>query len=997
MSIRVGIYFARRHLEDIGRIIAGRCGGLPLAIAVMGGLFRNSHRTQDYWENMTKKRRRDSDELPFRSRFLKVWDGRDARSHFYCLHNLHCLHNSFFKKRPIRGDLLQNLTFPRSLQKLSLTNCVVKLESNSVVGTEWNPIKGEFLGVATYAALVSLMNTLDNIQNHPIHSFSLDKKQIQLLHKIIDFLLNFIESYNSHRGSKSKEVLESQIAAVHIAEDVIESHVVDQILAGETYLLDLERVIKDMKSFQKKAMQFKDRQTPSYSMTVASSKLLTTTKNAMVGFDDELLQLMDTLTGHQSNYIGQKCVEHFDIRVWITISQEYTVKNLFSELQTSHLSSSSFELNFQDEDKSWKLFCEKAFIEEGCPPELEESGTLIVRKCKGLPISIVVMGGLLRNSRRTIEYWESVTRDTNSILKSGNDEHCLKILSLSYNHLPAHLKPCFLYMGVFREDHHICVSEIIKLFVAKGFLKPNEAQSLEEVVEDYLKDLIDRNLVIVSSRKLSGRIKYSKMHDLVREVCSRIGEKEKFIYVIMELDAPPGIDRLEHCIVHYNRIPQNLPEVFSALPSASLVRTFKFEGGPLPFKFQLLRVLTCVDIFESPEDIFQHVNLCYLSHEPHWCLRIKPLISQLPYSLFQLWNVQTLSFNLENIWYMRQLRHLQFDLLILPPPSDKVEHLLPNLLTLSTVVNFNFTEEVCKRIPNIKKLGIMYNDVYEEWQKKCYYCFSHLHKLESLHYSFDQVPERGDLLQSLVFPSSLMKLSLKNYHLHWEDLNTFLLSLPPLEVLKLCEGAVVGSKWECVEEAFPRLKFLKICCEHLINWTTESFDLFPVLENLHLENMKKLEKIPSTAISSTEILEEQLSLGNEDLQVAVYFSKTEKDKSFGEKHVQLIQLKMLLSLMSSIKFIYEFCQENGFGEFRDLLQPSCLAPSTLSSAKNVMVGFDDELIQIMDRLTGQQPILQIIPIVGMGGIGKTTLANNVYDNLIIVEHFDHRAWATISQ
>ncbi|KAL8547492.1 hypothetical protein ACS0TY_007000 [Phlomoides rotata] len=250
-----------------------------------------------------------------------------------------------------------------------------------------------------------------------------------------------------------------------------------------------------MKSFQKKAMQFKDRQTPPYSMTVASSKLLTTTKNAMVGFDDELLQLMDTLTGHQSSY---------------------------------------------------------------------KSSRLLV--------------------------WEEL-----------------------------------------------------------GFLKPNEAQSLEEVVEDYLKDLIDRNLVLVSSRKLSGRIKYSKMHDLVREVCSRIGEKEKFIYVIMELDTPPGIDRLEHCIVHYNRIPQNLPEVFSALPSASLVRTFKFEGGPLPFKFQLLRVLTCVDIFESPEDIFQHVNLCYLSHEPHWCLRIKPLISQLPYSLFQLWNVQTLSFNLENV------------------------------------------------------------------------------------------------------------------------------------------------------------------------------------------------------------------------------------------------------------------------------------------------------------------------------------------------------------
>ncbi|KAL8502898.1 hypothetical protein ACS0TY_021865 [Phlomoides rotata] len=66
--------------------------------------------------------------------------------------------------------------------------------------------------------------------------------------------------------------------------------------------------------------------------------------------------------------------------------------------------------------------------------------------------------------------------------------------------------------------------------------------------------------------------------------------------------------------------------------------------------------------------------------------------------------------------------------------------------------------------------------------------------------------------------------------------------------------------------------------------------------------MNKLEKIPSgmgemqtlrylrldyfcesATISSTEILEKQLSFGNEDLQVAVYFSKTEEEESFREK------------------------------------------------------------------------------------------------------------------
>lgn len=48
-------------------------------------------------------------------------------------------------------------------------------------------------------------------------------------------------------------------------------------------------------------------------------------------------------------------------------------------------------------------------------------------------------------------------------------------------------------------------------------------------------------------------------------------------------------------------------------------------------------------------------------------------------------------------------------------------------------------------------------------------------------------------------------------------------------------------------------------------------------------------------------------------------------------------------------------------------------------------------------LTGQQCNLQIIPIVGMGGIGKTTLAKHIYAKQLIKEHFDICAWATISQ
>ncbi|XP_019151769.1 PREDICTED: disease resistance protein RPP13-like isoform X6 [Ipomoea nil] len=64
---------------------------------------------------------------------------------------------------------------------------------------------------------------------------------------------------------------------------------------------------------------------------------------------------------------------------------------------------------------------------------------------------------------------------------------------------------------------------------------------------------------------------------------------------------------------------------------------------------------------------------------------------------------------------------------------------------------------------------------------------------------------------------------------------------------------------------------------------------------------------------------------------------------------------------------------------------------------NVMVGCEDQFDTIVCKLTSLSKPLQVISLVGMGGIGKTTLIKKVYKDPTIVSYFDVRAWATISQ
>ncbi|KAL2482123.1 Disease resistance RPP8-like protein 3 [Forsythia ovata] len=574
--------------------------------------------------------------------------------------------------------------------------------------------------------------------------------------------------------------------------------------------------------------------------------------------------------------------------------------NLFSE--------KAFGARIND-DESWNLLCKKVFGEDCCPHELNQIGTEIAKNCRGLPLAIVLIGGLLSNSTKTQSYWEYVVKNLSSVITS-NDDQCKKIMDLSYDNLPHHLKVCFLYMGIFPEDYEIPVSQLVKLWIAEGFIEPVTSKSLEDVAEEYLLNLVERSLILVSKRSSKGKTKMCKIHDLLRELCVREARKESFFHVTdRSLNGLPTDISTSHVT---NKSLHDLPTNFISLHRVSIhpnteIKFVHAESLPtstvrsvlnfdpmlhLSVEFlnsRLLRVLA-LNSFDIPTETLKLVNLRYLA-----CVSgPREFLS----SLYKLRNLQTLilsctdlSFHLPlEIWRMRQLRHVHLYMVNLPdPPKAGVEEehcltILEDLQTLSTVINFRCTEDILRRIPNLKKLGILYVDIRVDWSDYHLNNLARLQNLEALKCLFD-VPY-PPFLQNLTFPTSLKKLTLRGCFLPWKDI-TIVGSLPNLQVLKLKRNAFNGLVWEPKEEQFLQLTFLLLVENNLEEWKANHIH-FPKLQHLILFNCRRLIEIPrgigdiptlqkivlfysndSLVTSAKNIYEEQCDSGNEVLQIHI--------------------------------------------------------------------------------------------------------------------------------
>lgn len=529
------------------------------------------------------------------------------------------------------------------------------------------------------------------------------------------------------------------------------------------------------------------------------------------------------------------------------------------------------KLRFFTQEESWELLRLEALRKLDCPSELENVGQLIARDCEGLPLAIVVIGGILAakfsasDLSQTRKAWEDVSKRVSTYLNENDPaDRMKKFIWLSYDRLPYHLRACFLYLGVFPEDYEIPVSRLIRMWIGEGFIQQNNDRSLEERGEMYLEDLINRNLVTIAKLKPNGKVKTCRIHDALRDFCrTEAGnENENFLQEIKSNNggfAPPISD-----LHNYRRlsIHFNCPQFISQKPLGHRVRTFvclSKDEFTLPSEdiphlvsaFKLLRVLEVkpIRLTKISSQMYQLIHARYISMSLDF--------STLPTKFGLLWNTQTLIVDTTSrtldikadIWKLSQLRHFKTNASAIFPKLSKDSKHGAELQTLGTISAESCTAELFERACNLKKLGIRGRlALLLEGKIGSFDSLGKMKHLEKLKLVNDVHPKpisdgqlRG-LPQPYQFPSKLKSLTLVATSLSWNFMSILGL-LENLEVLKLKEKAFTGDTWKAADGGFRRLEFLQIEEADFTFWEASPHH-FPRLRGLVLKNCEKLLAIP---------------------------------------------------------------------------------------------------------------------------------------------------------
>ncbi|XP_027773458.1 putative late blight resistance protein homolog R1B-17 [Solanum pennellii] len=599
-------------------------------------------------------------------------------------------------------------------------------------------------------------------------------------------------------------------------------------------------------------------------------------------------------------------------RVMVTTRIEQVAKHLQHH---SH----PYSLSFLTSEESWELLEKKVFRGESCPPDLLEAGLQVALHCKGLPLTVVLIAGIIAKTEREASLWLEVAADLSSLALG---EQSMKVIQSSYDHLDDHLKPCLLYMALFPEDHKIPVDHLLKLWMAEEFVLNAGKENMEEACRVCMTDLLNRSLIMVSGMTFYRDVQYYSLHDVVREFCLRKLTEDKYmqlavpfnpyqhlhstisrLYIYIHDDL---VKQLDHTNYQLDKIPMlDFKETnsleFIAHPKLNVWNNQYSNPLDLVVKLRFVRALDLMDV-ELPDSWataiqslteLRYLALCVKQFELKWISHLHNL------QTLRLKSSEKLRLRAATLWEMTKLRHVNIDCFSVAWEDNEQESsptsLLENMKSFGTCnIRFdNMNARFWWRFPNLEELCLSVKDVPEFPYFPIAEVHSHLHFL-SLEFPLMELFDSFGWERFCVLPSNLRHLDLAKCLLT-EEMVLNIARLKKLESLKLQMGfpSMRSYCWDVTNVKFLALKYLGLFFMQIEEWKA-SEESFPVLEKLVISawpGFREIKEIPPSFADILTLRRIELFDCTDSLGVSAMNMKREIEENTGCDSLQVVVQK----------------------------------------------------------------------------------------------------------
>ncbi|XP_077237014.1 putative disease resistance protein RGA3 [Tasmannia lanceolata] len=530
----------------------------------------------------------------------------------------------------------------------------------------------------------------------------------------------------------------------------------------------------------------------------------------------------------------------------------------------------SHHLKVLPDTDCWELFTRRAFAGgiSNAFPELEEIGRQIVKKCKGLPLAVKTVGGIL-SYKRTVSEWERIL--TSEIWKD-DDNKILPALRLSYCHLPANQKHCFAYCAKFPKDHWFDKDVLVRQWMATGFIQIKGSTLLEDIGGEIFDDLLLKSFFQCIHQSVFLKTSIYVMHDLMHDLAESVSGDE---CCRMEDGMPRSIPEMARHLswtdVKEGSMSLEALSKFKRLRTLQLTTPSSIDNQILNDALMELRCLRVLDLNGSAIDKLPD-SIGHLKH-----LRYLDLsgtkIERLPESVTNLCNLQILV--LKSCWNLKGLPKGITNLVNLRNIFVEWVPLLGigKLTSLQTLPHFKVCEESGCQIGELKNLsnikgrleisGLEHVQNIEEAKEANLKDKKYLNEL-SLKWHRDDSSQDGrnnddGVLEGLQPHANLKKLHIKSYggvsFPSWMSHHSNLTLLTTLDISAFLNLKSLP-KW--MQSLLPCLKELKIkdCPQlHSLFPDDENNDhgLPTTLNNLEISSCPNLKSLPKGMQSLTSL------------------------------------------------------------------------------------------------------------------------------------------------